>query len=157
MCERSGLLQELLREALEARREEEGGGHSPRVRHGEGWGPMPLLLLPALLRRHAALPCIVVFTRAAAASCLLPFPNLQAVQARRGAVSMQGQRHVRALTASERLASTRFQVRACMCMQGSIRAARESGGQYALPWEQLSQWENGAGVMVQPASEAAQR
>lgn len=35
---------------------------------------------------------------------------VQAVQARRGAVSMHDQRHVRALTASERLASTRFQV-----------------------------------------------
>jgi hypothetical protein len=65
MCQRSGLLQELLHEALEARREEQASGG---LSH-------------------------------------------KAVQARRGAVSMQDQRHVRALTASERLASTRFQAR----------------------------------------------
>lgn len=47
-------------------------------------------------------------------------PGLQAVQARRGAVSMQDQRHVRALTASERLASTRFQVGAGHCQSGVI-------------------------------------
>ncbi len=108
MCQRSGLLQDLLQEALEARREEqESGGTSSKVRCGLSWAANHSAhskveqLLRWLLTHH------MHHTVARCGSSQLP---LQAVQARRGAVSMQDQRHVRALTASERLASNRFQV-----------------------------------------------
>ena len=82
MCQRSALLQELLREALDAR-QEDGGQRTP---HGGSGG-----------------------SGAAAA-------------ARRGPLGLHGTRHVRALTASERLASTRFQARARACRRCGRRA-----------------------------------
>jgi hypothetical protein len=127
MCARSPLLQDLVGEALEARAEEAGGGtRPPRVRWegaccraactplacftaGRRGAPRPVRCGGARLR----LLQLPYLSQAPDPRSSLPLLSALAhlvLQAHRGPVSVQDKRHVRALTASERLASSRFQV-----------------------------------------------
>ena len=119
MWQRCRLLRELLQEAVDARQqqreEEEAGGKSPKVR------PPPTSHVCACLLA-ARLRCFHLPYLTAATCRSLPLPLAQAALSRIGqaaggtggvaalSMSMRDKRHVRVLTPSERLASTRFQV-----------------------------------------------
>ena len=139
MWQRSSLMQELVQEAADARQED--GQRSTQVhctallwtalycllgcwaRQAAGMRLLELQCLPA----QAPEPVWQTDGDDCPACWSLLLLRLGFLQARRGAVSLQDSRHVRALTASEQLASTRFQVGRvyfcavqCIAVQGQL-------------------------------------